>query len=63
MNDLEPVTVVDARDHLLEEAPRLWLGHPAVVDDVLEEFPAGILEDDDDVGSRRDDLVPAISKE
>ena len=63
MYDFEPVGILDARDDLLEETACHNLGHAAVLNDIVEQFAAGILEDDDDVGSRRDDLVPAISKE
>lgn len=58
VDDLEAVGVLDAGDELLEETPRLRLGHAAVGDDVVEELAAGVLEHDDDVCRRRDDLVP-----
>lgn len=62
VHDLEAVGVVDAGDHLLEEAAGLRLGHLALVDDVLEELPAGIFEHDDDVRWGRDHFIAAYAK-
>ena len=58
MNNLEFVTVFNAGHDLLEEPTGNWLGHAAVVDDVVEQFATGEFEDNDDVGRGGDYLVP-----
>ncbi|KAI3480495.1 hypothetical protein L1887_57341 [Cichorium endivia] len=57
VDDLVTVAVLHGADDLLEEAPCLWLGHAAAVDNVLEEFAAGVFDDHDDVVGRGDDFV------
>ena len=61
VHDLEVMAVLNPGDDLLEETARLRLFHTPVRDDVVEELPASVLEDDDDVGGRRYDLIPGYT--
>ena len=51
------VAVVEGAHDLLEEAPRLVLGHLAPPDDVVKQLSREVLDDHDDVTRARDDVV------
>ena len=57
VGDLVLVAVVCGRDDLLKEAARFAFRQAPVVDNVLEQLAARVLEDHDNVRRRRDDLV------
>lgn len=57
MNNLEFVTVFDARHDLLEEPTSNWFGHASIGDDVFEQFATSEFEDDNDVCWGGDDFV------
>ena len=58
MNDLFLVDVPDARDELTKEFARILLLEVAVGKDVVEEFTAGrVFEDDTDIFVRFDNVV------
>ena len=57
MDHLEPMAVVYAGYELLEEPPRLWLRHPPICDDVVEQLATSIFQYNDDVRRRRDYFI------
>lgn len=59
MDDLVPVAILDSTDNLLEKSSGLCLRHLSMLDNVIEQFAAGELEDHDNLGLCLDDGVPS----
>lgn len=57
MDNLVTMAVLDGADYLLEELAGLCLSHGTMIDNVLEELGAGVLEDHDDLDWSSDDGV------
>jgi hypothetical protein len=57
VHDVVTVTVLQRAHDLLEEPPRLVLGHLSPSDDVVEKLAGEVLDDHNNVGGRGDDVV------
>lgn len=57
MNNLVSVAIFHCAYDLLEEPPSLALLHLSMLDDIIEEFAASVLQNHDDFLVRLDDSV------